>query len=76
MHPDDLTISVNGWDASASSDLEAKPGQKKKGHISFKPGDADIKSADEIQEMVFYFALKFEGEKWQHLGPYTIQLNK
>lgn len=75
IHPEDTTISVNGWDAAALTDLKAKPGQKKKGSIAFRPEDADIKTSDEIQDMVFYFSLRFEGGKWQHLGPYTVHVD-
>lgn len=75
IHPEDLTISVNGWDVRATCDLEAKPGQKKKGSLSFSPEDAEIKTADEIQEIIFYFAMKLDDGKWQHIGPCSVQLN-
>ena len=45
--------------------------------ISFSPEDAGITSADEVQDLVFDFAVLFDGEeKWKSLGPYAVHFDR
>lgn len=77
IFPAHMTISVNGWDVAAYVGLSANPGQKAKGVISFSPEDAGITSADEVQDLVFDFAVLFDGEeKWKSLGPYAVHFDR
>lgn len=77
MIPNDLTVSVNGWDVSCTSDIVANPRKKAKGHLDIDISKADIEKYEQVEEIEFRFAFKFKDDKtYTYTEPLTVYFNK